>query len=139
MRVGVVPKTNNEIYVSISVGKYIIPFHLFSVLCQRRLCCWKYRKWGSHVKNRYLCKGGKKCEDKFLNQSLLHPAIFWKKELAALWMCEAIGIETLPIPQWTFTCFLKSGYKNTQTRCKVFWNLPSVTQQLIFVLLKMLI
>ena len=26
--------------------------------------------------------------------------------LAALWICDAIGIEMLPIPYWTFTCFL---------------------------------
>ena len=73
---GVVPKSDDEIYVLISVGKYIITFHLFCVLCQRRSCCWKYRKWGSHLKNRYLCKGGRKCKDKFFNQSLLHPVIF---------------------------------------------------------------
>ena len=48
-----VPKTNDEIYVSISIGEYIITFHLFSVLYQSRYCCWKYRKWGSHLKNRY--------------------------------------------------------------------------------------
>ena len=50
---GMVPKTNDEIYVSISIGKYIITFHLFSVLYQRRYRCWKYRKWGSHLKNCY--------------------------------------------------------------------------------------
>ena len=48
-----VPKTNDEIYASISIGKYIITFHLFSVLCQRRYCCWKYRRWGCHLKNSY--------------------------------------------------------------------------------------
>ena len=36
---GVVPKTDDEIYVSISVGECIITLHLFSVLCQRRSCC----------------------------------------------------------------------------------------------------
>ena len=36
---GIVPKTDDEIYVSISIGKYIITFHLFSVLCRRRYCC----------------------------------------------------------------------------------------------------
>ena len=50
---GVVPKTDDKIYISIGIGKYIITFHLFSVLHQRRSCCWKYRKWGSHLKNRY--------------------------------------------------------------------------------------
>ena len=32
---GVVPNTDDEIYVSISIGKYIITFYLFSVLWQR--------------------------------------------------------------------------------------------------------
>ena len=53
---GVMPKADNEIYVSISVGKCIVTFHLLSVLYQRKWFCWKYRKWGSHLKNRYLCK-----------------------------------------------------------------------------------
>ena len=48
-----VPKTNDEIYVSISIGKYKITFHLLSALFRRKYCCWKYRKWSSHVKNRY--------------------------------------------------------------------------------------
>ena len=72
---GVIPKTDDDIYVSIGIG-YIITFHLISVLCQRSLRCWKYRKWGSHLKNRCLCKSGRKCKDKFFNQSLLHPVIF---------------------------------------------------------------
>ena len=33
---GIILKTNDEIYVSISIGKHIIAFRLFSVLCQRR-------------------------------------------------------------------------------------------------------
>ena len=73
---GVILKTDDEIYVSISAGKYIITFHPFSVLCQRRSCCWKYQTAGSHLKNRYLCKGDRKCKDNFSNQSLLHPVIF---------------------------------------------------------------
>ena len=48
-----VPKTNDEIYVSISIGKYIITFHRFSVLCQRRYCYWEYRQWGNLLKNCY--------------------------------------------------------------------------------------
>ena len=50
---GVVPKIDDKIYVSISIGKYIITFRLFFVLCQRRSRCWKYQKLGSHLKNRY--------------------------------------------------------------------------------------
>ena len=54
--------------------------------------------------------------------------------LAALWICEAISIEILPIPYQTFTFSLWNGQKNTQTRCKVCSNLSSVPQQLTFVL-----
>ena len=50
---GIILKSNDEIYVSISIGKHIIAFRLFCVLCQRRYWCWKYRKWGSHLKNCY--------------------------------------------------------------------------------------
>ena len=46
-------RRGSENQVNLSIGKYIITFHLFSVLCQRRYCCWKYRKWGNHLKNRY--------------------------------------------------------------------------------------
>ena len=47
-----VPKTVHEVYASITIVKYIITFHQFSVLCQRRSCCWKYRKWDSLLKYR---------------------------------------------------------------------------------------
>ena len=50
----IVPKTDDEIYVSVSIGKYIITFHLFAVLSQWRYCCWKYQNRGSHLKNRYI-------------------------------------------------------------------------------------
>ena len=32
---GVVHIAEDEIYISISIGKYIIPFHLFSVCCAK--------------------------------------------------------------------------------------------------------
>ena len=28
-----------------------------------------------------LCKGGRKCKNKFFNQFLLHPVVFWKRKL----------------------------------------------------------
>ena len=49
----VVPKTDGEIYVSISIGEYIITFTRFLHCAKKRLCCRKYRKWGCHLKNRY--------------------------------------------------------------------------------------
>ena len=36
---GVVLKTNDEVYVSISIWKYIITFHLLSALRQRKYSC----------------------------------------------------------------------------------------------------
>ena len=48
-----IPKTYDEIYVSVSLRKYIITFYLFPVLVQKRSCCWKYQKWGSHLRNCY--------------------------------------------------------------------------------------
>ena len=50
-------------------------------------------------------------------------------------MWEDISIKILPIPHWTFTCYLKNVYKSTQARCKVRSNLTSVLEQLTFVLL----
>ena len=52
--------------------------------------------------------------------------------LAALWMCEDISTEILPIPQWTFTYFSK--VVNTQTRCKICSNLTKCTATIDFCL-----
>ena len=49
----VIPKTYDEICVSVSLNKYIITFYLIPLLYQIRSCCWKYRKWGSHLRNCY--------------------------------------------------------------------------------------
>ena len=63
-----VPKTNDEIYVLISIVKYIIYFHLFSVLCQKKALLLKI--WKPLEKSLPLCKGGRK-----YNQSLLYPVV----------------------------------------------------------------
>ena len=44
---------SDEIYVSVTIDKYVIIFHLFAILCKRRLCFWKCRKWGNLLKNRH--------------------------------------------------------------------------------------
>ena len=49
----VVPKTDGEIYVSVSIGEHIITFTCFLHCAKKRSCCWKYWKWGCHLKNRY--------------------------------------------------------------------------------------
>ena len=76
------------------------------------------------MKNCYLCKGGRKCKDKFL-VSPYCTLLFSRKEdlkffeftlvivfrndvLAALRVCEAIDIELLPISPWnTYLLFEK--------------------------------
>ena len=122
---GVVPKTNDEIYVSVSIGKYIITFHLFSVLYQRRYCCSKYRNWGSHLKNRY--HYAKVVENARINFSISPycTLLFSRKEnfkflevaLSAVLCNGAVGCIMNVwgyqhwIPHWTFTCFLKTAIK----------------------------
>ena len=102
---------------------YIITFNLFSVLCQRRYCCWnigsELATW--KIVTIVLCKGGRKCKNKFFNQSFLHPFVFYKikllcqlffamAQLPALWMCQDIS-QILPIPNWIFNCFSKTVIK----------------------------
>ena len=147
-----VPKTNDEIYVSISIGKYIITFHLFSVLCQRRYCCWKYQKWFSHLKNRYhYAKVVENAKIKF-SISPYCTLLFSRKEnfkffevaLSAVLCNGAVGciMNVWGYQHWntantTLDIYLlfENGHKSTQTRCKVCSNLTSVLQQLTFVLL----
>ena len=129
-RLGVVLKTNDEFYVSISIGKYIITFHLLSALYQRRYC-WKYRKIGSHLRIRYHYAKVVVTERITFQSIFIAPYCFLENRtstfskylcqlffaigrLAALWMCEDISTEILPIPHWPFTCFSKNGYKSTQ-------------------------
>ena len=49
------------------------------------------------------------------------PAVLYNGTVG--YMFEDISIEILPMPLWTFTCFLKNSHKTTQTRCKVCSNL----------------
>ena len=68
---GVVPKTNDKIYVLINIVKYIIYFHLFFVLCQKKVLLLKISKVRKPLeKSLPLCKGGRK-----YNQSLLYPVV----------------------------------------------------------------
>ena len=53
IRVGAVAKTDDENYVLGTMKIYIVTFHLFPILCQRRSSCWKYRKWWGYFENRY--------------------------------------------------------------------------------------
>ena len=121
---GVIPKTDDEIYVSISVGKYMITSNLFSVLCQRRSCCWNYQKWGSHLKLCHLCKGGRKCKDNFFNQSLLHPVIFSKGEPQTFW--STFGSCSLQWRGWQhYECARLSALKYCQSHSGhllAFWK-----------------
>ena len=49
----VVPKTDGEIYASVSIGECIIKSTFFLHCAEKMSCCWKYWKWGCHLKNRY--------------------------------------------------------------------------------------
>ena len=145
-------KNNDKICVSISIGKYIITFHLFSVLYQRRYRCWKYRKWGSHLKNCY--HYAKVVENARINFSISPycTLLFSRKEnfkffevaLSAVLCNGAVGciMNVWGYQHWntantTLDIYLlfENGHKSTQTRCKVCSNLTSVLQQLTFVLL----
>ena len=142
-----VPKTD-EIYVSVS----IIIFHLFSVLCQRRYYCWKYRKWGSHLKNRY--HYANVVENAIINFSITPycTLLFSRKENFKLFevalpdvLCNGTigciwnvwGYQHWNTANITLDIYLlfKNVHKSTQTKCKVCSNLTSVLQQLILVLL----
>ena len=35
------------------MSKFIVTFYVFSLFCQRRSSCWKYRKWCSYFENPY--------------------------------------------------------------------------------------
>ena len=145
-----VPKSNDEIYVSISMGKYISTFQLFSVLCQRMYYCWKYQQWGSQLKNCY--HYAKVVENAMINFSISPyctlllsrkenfkfvqvplPAILCNGAVGCI--CEDMSIKIMPIKLWIFTFFSKNGHKSTQIRSKVCSNLTCVLQQLTFVLL----
>ena len=118
-----VPKTNDEIYVSISISKYIFNFHLFPVLCQRRYCCLKYQKWGSHLKNRH--HYAKMVQNAKINFSI--------SPYCTLLFTRKKNFKCLDKISGHLLAFLKNGHKSTQTRFKVCSNLTSLLQQLSFV------
>ena len=74
-----VPKTNDEICVSISIGK-----QFSSVFCiaPKKVSLLKIQNVRQPLeKSLPLCKGGRKCKKRFFNQRLLHPVVFQKREL----------------------------------------------------------
>ena len=78
----VVPKTDGEIYVSISIGEYIITFTCFLHCAKKRSCCWKYRKSGYHLKNHYWKNIYTKVVEnarKFFQSALITPRGFLEK------------------------------------------------------------
>ena len=86
------------------------------------------------------CKCGRKCKNKFFNQSLLHPVIFQKRKLQIFgssfiscslqwrgWLhYECVRISAL---NTTLDIYLRfeNGHKSTQTMCKVCSNLTKCT------------
>ena len=146
-------KTNDEIYVLISIVKYTITFHLFSVLCQRRYCCWQYRKWGSHLKNLYhyakLVENARKIflispyctllfsrKENFKFLEVILPTVLCNGAVGCIVNVRiCVSIEILPIPHWTFTFFRKTAMKSLRQDLKFVQTYQSVLQQLTFVLL----
>ena len=115
----------------LSTIKYMVTFHLFSLLCQRRSSCWKYRKWCSYFENRY--HHAKMVEKKRINFSVSPycTLLFSKKEnvnfsdvalvavhcnsgSVALWLREDAGLEILPILQRILTCLSKTAIKTLE-------------------------
>ena len=127
----VVHKTDGEIYVSISIGEYIIAFTGFLHCAKKRSCCWKYRKWGCHLKNPYLQSIYAKVVENagiIFSVSPHRTLLFSRKDnltffevalqlffamtwLAKSWICEANSIEIQPVQYW-----LWNDHKNTQKK-----------------------
>ena len=108
----------------------IIYDYFSSVFCivSKKVLLLKYRKWVSHLKNHD--HYAKVVENTRIIFSI-NPyctMLFSRKEnfnfFAALWMCEDISFEILPIPHCTFS---KTANKSTQTRYKVCSNLTKCT------------
>ena len=77
--VDVIAKTDDGIYI-LSIIK-IYSLHLFSLLCQRRSCCWKYWKWCCYFENPYHhVKITDKTRINFL-VSLYCTLLFYRKEM----------------------------------------------------------
>ena len=113
-RLGVVLKTNDEIYVLISIGKYIITFHLFSVLYQRWYCC-RFHLAKEQILQPVLNIPCCFLEKRTLNFSKYLCQLFFAiARLIALWICDDISIEILSVQYWTFTCFSKNGHKSNE-------------------------
>ena len=126
----VVPKTDGEISFN-QYGWIHNYIHMFSALCQKRLCFWKYRKWGYHLKNCYRKNiYAKMVENARINFSVCpyHILFFSRKEnlksfevalavvlcndvLAVLWICEAICIEILQYHTRHLLAFCKTAIK----------------------------
>ena len=116
--------------------------------------CWKYRKWGCRLKNRYreniYAKVVQNARINFSVRPCLTPWFSRKENLKffevalAVVLCNDVGGSIMNIwgyLHWNtanaipdiYLLFVKR-HKNTQTRCKVCLNLSSVLQQLDFVL-----
>ena len=140
-----VPKTNDEICVSISIGKQFSSVFCIVPKKVSLLKIWKVRQ--PLEKSLPLCKGGRKCKNKFFNQSLLHPVVFQKRKLQIFgssfiscslqwrgWLhYECVRISALNTTLDIYLLF-ENGHKSTQTRCKVCSNLTKCITTIDFCL-----
>ena len=90
-----------------------------------------------------LCKGGRKCKDKFFNQAFLHPFVFfWFRSTfiscSLQWPVDCImnvwGYQHRNTANTTLYIYLlfENGLKSTQRRCKVCSNLTKCTTTMDF-------
>ena len=92
-----------------------------------------------------LCKGGRKCKNKFFNQSLLHPVVFQKRKLQIFgrsfiscslqwhgWLLyDCVRISALNTTLNIYFVF-ENGNKSIHARCKVCLNLTKCTTTIDF-------
>ena len=72
-----VPETNDKIYVLIRIGRIYNYFSSVFCIVPKKLLLLKTSKVRQSLeKSLPLCKGGRKIENKFFDQSLLHPVFF---------------------------------------------------------------
>ena len=86
IKVNVVDKTNDGVYVSSTFKMYSSAFHLFSLLCQTRSSCQKSWKWCSYFENHYYHEKNDREEyNEFFGQSLWHLVVFSRGKYQVFW------------------------------------------------------
>ena len=135
--VDVVAKTNDEIYL-LSIIK-IYGFQLFPPLCERRSSCWNYRKWCSYFEYLYHIGIIVDKKRKTFGQSLLHLAVFQKRNYQVFW--SRFGICPFQLPdrlQCDRARILALKYCQLEILQRIFaclsnWAIKTIKQNVKFV------